>query len=214
MGFLNLKSVANVCKRAAMVALRGVFDATAERTVANALEILEEQIRQHPISKELKAGPSKKSNFLAYGDLFSFIGFQDGRDPVEELIDFLVENIAIKDSKEVIDGIGLNIYKTYTVGIPDRSLFEKDERTKMNEWEMGNSWPYAIEEGISGFGFYQPLYNPPLGRSKGGIQLDLKTPRDAEYQPQKYISLFLSEFLKNIILNAKKGNLFTFKKIS
>lgn len=46
------------------------------------------EFNEHQMSQEIKAGPGAKTSLFSWGSLFSFIGFQKDKKPIEELDDF------------------------------------------------------------------------------------------------------------------------------
>lgn len=146
------------------------------------------QIMNHPISQELSAGPdsSNISNTLnGQGNLYSFIGFNAGDTPIENLVDIVKKNTFIKMIKASNSGFD------FEVNSP--SLEELKTFTPM-PFEGGNSWLKGIEKGISGFSNY--LYGKlfPNSRSGKGIQSANKI-RITTYKPTKYFSALYKNFI-------------------
>ena len=157
------------------------------KIIAN--QILEEkkkeyisQILNHPVSIELNNGPSASniSNTLdGKGNLYSFIGFDAGDQPVQDVVDAIDKNTRIQ-SKNSKDG-----FFNFEVLTP--SLEELGSYTPM-PFEGGNSWLKGIEKGISGFSNYVYGLLFPTSRSGRGIQSENQI-RRASYKPTKYFSV-------------------------
>lgn len=148
------------------------------------------EIETHPISKELKNGPSSQniSNTLdGDGNLFSFIGFEQGSKPIEEVVSAIKANTNIKEIS-----VKNNIIK-YRVDSP--SLEELYSITPM-PFEVGMSWLKNIEKGISGFSYY--LYGKifPNSRSGRAIQSHNRI-RKNNYKPKDYFTYLYSRFIES-----------------
>lgn len=175
------------------------FGALVHRFISSnfeeAFKELLEAVESHPVSEELKRKGTHSSKFLQDGDLFSFIGFPVDRNPVDDLIKFLKENIYISDRSVRSSSSGNIVYEVLTVHIPDFEDFKKDSKMKM-PWESDNVWPFAIETYIAGYEYYLPLYLKK-SRSLAGIQNENPV-RDNAYTPTPYITPLLNKFKKDL----------------
>lgn len=164
-------------------------------SVAN--RILEEEkvkyindIKTHPISQELANGPTSENiskTLDGPGNLFSFIGFNEGENPVQDLVDIIDRNTTIKQV--------LSKDETFKFEVLTPSLDELKSVTPM-PFEGGNSWLKGIENGISGFTNY--LYGLMFPNSRSGKAIQIKNKlRRTNYRPTKYFSLFYAKFLKS-----------------
>lgn len=163
----------------------------AEKIVESEKNKLIEAFESHPVTEEIAAGPLAKntSNTLGgYGNLFSFIGFEAGSDPIAPVKN-LLKTIEIKNFR----------YKTKnqqyiaTVYYPEQ---EKIKSASPLPFESGRSWVEDIEKGISGFTDY--IYKKFLkGKSKEGLQSDRRG-RSGRYKKTNYLFAMLSNFAKNI----------------
>jgi hypothetical protein len=148
------------------------------------------EIKEHPVSKEISDGvnASNISNTLnGEGNLYTFIGFDDGDEPIEDLIDAIEKNTRIKQISSKDGAFNFQVYSP--------SLDELTSYTPM-PFEGGNSWVKGIEKGISGFSNY--LYGLLFSnsRSGGGIQSKNKV-RRASYRPTKYFSILYKSFIES-----------------
>lgn len=148
----------------------------------------------HEVTKEIAAGPkaSNTSGTLGgYGNLFSFIGFDAGSDPISPVKELLNE-IEVKNIKFNGD----NYYAT--VKYPSQNEFAK---VSPLPFENGKSWVVGIEKGISGFTQY--IYTKFLaGKSKEGVQSN-KRSNSGSFKKQDYLNSLLQDFIKNIKGNKK-----------
>jgi hypothetical protein len=174
-----------------------------ELAYEKANEILEEsksqlidEFENHPVTQELEAGPEAQntSGLLGgYGNLFSFIGFNQGENPVNAVKNALSKIRALRggirtsrSSKGVAEA---------QVRINVKEIANISEKTPM-PWEAGRSWLFAIERGISGFGQY--LYGKfNSSRSGSGVQAS-RSIRSGAFVRTSYFSKMYSNFLKRI----------------
>lgn len=158
-----------------------------------------DEVRRHPVCVELKnhTNPSKFMNGLGSrgGTLFGLMGFNEGDDPVEELINFLNQRITRRTKL-------LTFFFRSKVFFPDLSDMAEVESLQM-PWLKGVSWPQAVQDGISGlrnFLSFTPDNAPASSRSQEGLQAKnrkrLIVVRDADMQP--------IPFLDDIFARAKK----------
>jgi|TARA_R110000787_G_scaffold66499_1_gene149308 hypothetical protein len=118
----------------------------------------------HPVSMEVQGGrrANNTSGVLGgYGNLFTFIGFEDGSNPVEELRQHLDASIKLR----YIDYKKLSW--RFRVIIPTKAGIISASEIP---WQRGASWALEIEKGISGLGHYLRK-DSNNSRSGGGIQV-------------------------------------------
>lgn len=166
----------------------------AERKLAEQkLELINNFI-SHPVSKEIAGGSgvSNSSGTLGgYGNLFSFIGFNGGENPVEDWVNFLEKKIKILGKKRNIQSGKNNfIFQFEVVGIADNDYVSNARMP----WESGRSWILSIERGISGFSNF---IAKKMGRSGGGIQATNNI-RNVQYKSTAYWSPLWTKFIKNL----------------
>lgn len=145
----------------------------------------------HPVTKEIKDGPQAQniSNTLGgYGNLFSYIGFYDGDDPIEPILEELKKS-TIVFSRPVDGGCIWNIY------IPAK---EDIWEVSPMPWAEGRSWAKGIETGISGLGeyFYTLRGGLQNSRSETAVQVKSKLRGKSRFKNVKYISDLLSRYEK------------------
>jgi hypothetical protein len=176
--------------------LRVVKDAAfelVESKLDSAKNSLLNDFNSHIITREIEAGESSYNisrTLGGYGNLFSFIGFQSGSNPVE-IVRTLIDKIRIiKKSYSKVVSNGTII--SFNLKTPKISEFES--QTPM-PWASGRSWLTSIEKGISGFNYF--LSKRLFGRSDGGIQADSKV-RQSSYAPTPYFTKMYSNFFKKI----------------
>lgn len=156
----------------------------------NAKRTMMKEFDRHPVTLEIESGPTavNMSDTLGgYGNLFSFIGFEAGSNPVEELRQLL-------SSVEFRQTQFRNRMWHFRVGIPSKA--DVEHVTPM-PWEGGNSWAIGIEKGISGLSHY--MYIRWEGsRSGTGLQLPYDNWEDLQFNTQPYITEILNNFRSRI----------------
>ena len=130
------------------------------------------EIENHPVSKELRShtSPSKFIPSLGShgGSLFGFMGFEQGSDPVTDLIAYLKPRIIRREKF-------LAVFYKSSVFFPDFTEMSGVDSLKM-PWMTGISWPEAIQNGISGLRNFLSFQQgaPPQSRSQEGLQAKSK----------------------------------------
>ena len=148
------------------------------------------EFRNHPVTIELKGGIEAKniSGTLAggSGNLFSFIGFESGDKPIDE-----IEKMLLKTSLVFSRFRSKSI--EFTIDVPSpQEIFAV---TPM-PWAPGRSWAKGIETGISGLGFYLKV-NRDTSRSGLGIQSRRRVRKEgSKFKNTKYISNILKKYKK------------------
>ena len=151
------------------------------------------QFKEHKVSQEIKGGNSVESSFLPKGNLFALLGFYDGSHPVDDLEDFLEENITLERDPS-INYNGNQIVYNFNVSMPtSRELREVTPLT----WDESRSWLDEIENGVSGltrFIFYK-YFSTDSSRSKSGLQSKGRGSDYVNYaRPISYLNDLLANF--------------------
>lgn len=169
----------------------------------------------HDVTQELEGGntaPNLSKTLVDYSNykdvapnLFSFIGFEEGSDPIGKLRSLLEKNINFSGKlrkRRINGGVEFN----YSVEIPTVADLEDD--TPFPNWDGGRSWLRGIERGISGLSAYlsgnYSNSSDAVSRSKTGTIA--KNPDgsvrvirpNARFRNTKYLSELLNNFKNNI----------------
>lgn len=145
----------------------------------------------HPITQEIKGGVDATNISGTLGgitNLYSFIGFDEGTDPIRPIEDLLEKsNYRIIYNNKATDS-------TVIFNIPTAAqIFEI---TPM-PWAIGRSWARGIETGISGLGYY--LKKKKNSRSGLGVQSSTNQIRPGTvFKNTKYISDLINRFSKDL----------------
>ncbi len=164
----------------------------------------------HPVTIEIESGSNAANTsgtLSGYGNLFTFIGFPDGFDPVSPIRNRLL----LTDLKKIKYNRGIFDFSTTE---PTREeLFAMTKFSSFrSEMQGGRSWLDGIETGISGLGFYLYEKGRDISKSRSGPAIQLKggkaskeafgsgatggaiSTQRSRYKRVSYISSILREF--------------------
>lgn len=171
------------------------YNAAAARFNSIKNESLRE-FENHLVTREIEEG-EEASNISGTlggrGNLFSFIGFNKGEDPIDVVREAL-EILWDLEEKPIIEDKGSKINFKFKVKSP--TLSKLYSLTPL-PWESGRSWLRGIEKGISGLGSYiywKKLPSPP-SFSGTGIQ-SRGYVRSTEFKVTDYMTVILDNFNK------------------
>lgn len=171
--------------------LKNSFEAKVLSSFEKVKSEMINEFLDHKVTQEIKAGPTAENisgTLGGYGNLFSYIGFNEGDEPIEPILD-LLRKTTIQFSRIVDGGAVWNIF------MPDKQ--DVWEVTPL-PWAEGRSWAKGIETGISGLGEY--LYTEdgdlPTSRSSTGLELKSKIRRKSRFKNVKYITDLLKKYEK------------------
>jgi hypothetical protein len=143
---------------------------------------------QHPVTKEILAGASsgnQSGTLSGYGNLFTFIGFNKGDNPIQPIIQLLNQT---NYHFTKFDNKG-----SFTVNIEIPSADQIFRATPL-PWAPGMSWAQRIEVGMPGFGQYM---NKTSNTSRSGLGIQTKNPiRPGGFKNTRYISDFINRWTK------------------
>lgn len=180
--------VQNALKRQAPKVLRREFEKKVKREFKEIKAEMIKEFLSHPVTQEIMEGPSAANISGTLGgvaNLFSFIGFDSGNQPVGPVLN-LLETVNIIYNKEYTEkGIGVS----FNVFLPTA---EDIFAITPLPWATGRSWAEGIERGISGLGH---LLRKNKGRSGAAIQTSVKV-RGGRFQNTPYISSFIKRYKK------------------
>lgn len=143
----------------------------------------------HPITRELKAGEDADNISGTLGgitNLYSFIGFEAGYDPIAPILELLEQTnfrfISLKNPRGLDFAVDL---------VTARDIFDKTPMPFMN----GRSWAKGIENGISGLNYYLKKKSPS-SRSGLGIQTEQPVRKGVKFKNTKYISEIITKYTR------------------
>ena len=145
----------------------------------------------HPVTKEIRSGPDSSNisgTLGGYGNLFSFLGFEGDRNPVEEIVEAMQSLFSFRKSKDSPGNISFEI--TY----PD---IDKLKPFSSLSWAFGGSWVSGIEMGIPNFAQYLSDEDILNSRSGSGIQAK-GVLRGVNFKAVPYLTPILRKFKERI----------------
>jgi hypothetical protein len=182
--------VQQALKRQAPRQLKNKFKKEVDKKFKIIKSEMIKEFLQLPVTQELMQGPNAPNISGTLGgvtNLFAFIGFDKGDQPIMPIIQ-LLENTSIQFNKELKQTRNIGI--SYTVNLPtSEQIFAL---TPM-PWAVGRSWAKGIETGISGLGYL--LRKNSRGRSGSAIQSRVKV-RGGKFKNTAYISAFINKYRK------------------
>ena len=140
----------------------------------------------HPVTKEIMAGSSASNTsgtLNGYGNLYTFIGFGKGDDPITPIINLL--------NRTTYNFTNFNSRAQFTLNVEMPSADQIFRMTPL-PWAPGLSWAQKIEQGMPGFGQYMNKESS-TSRSGSGIQADGQI-RGGGFRNTKYISALMSKW--------------------
>lgn len=158
-----------------------------------ATDMMLQEFNEHPVTQEIEAGPtaSNSSGSLGgYGNLFSFLGFENGTNPIAFLRNFLKESVSI------VRRPSSKARGRYTFNVTVPEIKEIENETPL-PYESSRSWVRGIERGISGIAYYIFTKKSKSSRSGTGLQSQGKARGGVRFQNQSYLTSILNKFYKN-----------------
>jgi hypothetical protein len=152
-------------------------------------ELFTQEFNSHPVTQEIQGGASASNSsgtLGGYGNLFSFIGFNKGSDPISP----------VRALINKINAASISFTKNkFNVKVIVPSIGDFQGVSKM-PWEGGRSWLIDMEKGISGLGAYlYKQYNK--SRSGYGLQSNFNY-KSTVFRPTKYFVFMYNKFLKKL----------------
>lgn len=152
---------------------------------------------KHPVTAEIRAGPRALDYSGAtdgYGNLYAFLGFEEGSHPITELRDLLETGTQFRQTAF------RNNTWYFRIQAPSKKAIE--DITEM-DWGSGDSWVNAVEKGLDNITMF--IYKKKYGRSKAGFQAAYEVNEDLEFKAQPYLTEIMSNF-RNRINNSRTND--------
>ena len=160
-----------------------------QKKIIDAQNQMVQAYEEDPVTVEIDGGVSSSnssSTLGGKGNLFSFIGFEEGSDPTQPVKQLLRNKINFS-----VKALTNGNFKIEIAAPTKETLYS----ISPIPWNPGRSWLDGIEKGISGLGSY--VYrDSPTSRSGKGIQT--KTNLGGRFSNRSYMSTILKEFQKNV----------------
>lgn len=167
--------------------------------VRSAQNDMVQTFESHPVTNELAGGADYSGpSLIRYhsadhkANLYSFIGFPEGTDPLDVLRKLLKFPIEVRVSTRV-----KNTYY-FTVLAPTGEDIEQATPMPSEYLSGGFSWARGIEDGdLLGIGNFLSI-KASASRSGGGIQVKVNEPLDSEVSQSPFITDILEAFRRRI----------------
>ena len=181
--------VQQALKRQAPRLLKNNFKRTLEKDFRKLKQRMISDFLNDPITMEIMAGPNSPNisgSLDGVSNLFAFIGFEQGDDPISPIL-ALLEETRLDFTK--FNTTGRRVGMDCRVTLPTA---EQIFSVTPLPWATGRSWAQGIERGLSGLGF---LLKKNKGRSGAAIQSRVNV-RGGRFKNRPYISAFLRKYQK------------------
>ena len=175
-------------QRQAPKALKSKFKQVAQKEFKKIKAEMMAEFLGNPVTQEIMEGPQAPNISGTLGgvsNLFAFIGFDAGENPIAPIL-ALLENTTLEYKQEVA---AKNIGVSFNVTLPTA---EDIFAITPLPWATGRSWAQGIERGLSGLGY---LLRKNKGRSGAAIQSRVKV-RGGKFHNTPYITAFLKKYRK------------------
>jgi hypothetical protein len=143
------------------------------------------------VTQEILAGPASSNisgTLGGYGNLFSFIGFDQGDNPIDPIIRLL------EQTKYRLSGMDGRGQMKLTIEMPSSAdIFGATPLP----WAPGISWAQRIEIGLSGLGMYLSK-SSDKSRSGTGVQANNQV-RSGKFSNTPYISSFINKWQQKFL---------------
>ena len=154
---INLKGLRKELSAKAFPALKAAAIPRIERKFKQETARLLDAFENHEITKEIEAGPgaSNSSGTLGgYGNLFTFIGFDRGQDPISPIRSLLARSIKIVSIRNIVQLICKLMNKKFlsvTISRKDRRGKDKIYKLSSKQTEKNLKWnpKITLEKGIN-----------------------------------------------------------------
>jgi hypothetical protein len=180
--------VQQAIKRQAPRLLKKDFKRITEKRFKKIKQRMIAEFLENPITMEIMGGPNSPNlsgSLDGVINLFAFIGFDQGDDPIAPILARL-EETHIQFSKFLAPSSS-KVGMEFDIALPTP---EEVFAITPLPWASGRSWAQGIERGLSGLGY---LLRKNEGRSGAAIQSRVKV-RGGAFKNRPYISAFLRKY--------------------
>lgn len=172
------------------------YGAALSKTNAAKKELLN-NFEASAVTRELAAGPEASEEVLPYGNLFSFIGFDKGADPVSPIRQELTSITLNNEPNSAKFGRGNVFDVSFNLTVP--SIGDIADKTPAPSWSIGKNWLKKIEKGISGFEYYLFSLTRKFSNSNSGTAIEIKNKlRSGNFRGVSYLTDMLKKFKENL----------------
>lgn len=147
---------------------------------------------------------SYEDGFVERGNLYSFFGMEDDRNPVEEVKEVLLENITLDSlTKGSVNNQGVYVI----TGKVSVVTLDEINNTSNLSWGAGRGWIDALTHGLRGLPnfLFGDFSDKSYSRSGAGLQTKKETTKTGRGAFKPFEGNYLSEFLERF-KNKIRGN--------
>lgn len=179
----------------------------AQVRVNNAHKKLKALYETHPVTLELRAGADsdKPSTYINYGgsrgqgNLFTFLGFYAGSDPLSSLDNMMYRKIIVPSSSPK------KLAYNFTIRIP--TIEEAEDRTQNLPWTDA-SWVQLIEGGLPNNIMHYVVFPEGSNSSRSTKALQIEgMDLSSDFGPVSYISELVNKFNEELSKQFGSSNL-------
>lgn len=178
-----------------------------------AREELFEEIDNHVVSRELNDGPNAAniSNTLGgpanekSGNLFSYLGFEEGRSPVAEIKESIYTRMRGPTFKKT--GSAHNPNYLITIKRPTVEAIEGDDSMRVDGGYTGRSWVSMIEDGYDNATSYYFKRGKEFKQSKSGPAYQIKRQlNEKSFKAHPYLTKIIENFDRKIFKGIERAS--------
>lgn len=194
--YINLKGLKAEIEKKGFPQLKEKTEPLIKKSLDQETKKMLTAFDQHPVTTEIEGGESAQNSsgtLGGYGNLFTFIGFDKGSDPISPLRSLLARSFKITSIRKRPNKFGLIIKFT----MPTK---EQIAAVTPSPWST-DSWLEAIERGMAGVGRYLYSSNSDrfsTSRSGGAIQANVEVRASGSSKPIDYLTGILTKMLRDV----------------
>ena len=169
MARVNIRGLEAEIARKGYKILKPAVEQRATTSLNKSRQKMLDDFESHPITQEIEAGPNASNisqTLGGYGNLFSFMGFESGSDPISPIRSLLARSIKISSLRAVRGKLVFKLRFT----VPTK---EQVAQISSLPWSS-ESWVDAVERGMSGLGKYLYKQDKSMNVSRSGPAVQIK----------------------------------------
>ena len=201
MGSVDIRVVRNELKFP-IRSLQNLAFYNAKRKFEAKKRAMIEAFKNHPVTVEIEGGPDSSNNSGTtdgYGNIFSFIGFDAGTNPLDVVFESLERDTQVTERVKISSTGDITIF-SFDVEAP--SLEDLGALTPYPYGWNSGSWLVDIEYGIPGLRYYLYKKGEEIAASHSGpaIQVGSVVRGNESFHRIKYLSEIFKAFFESLQL--------------
>lgn len=200
MAIINTRELIFQISKAEPILVREAEKYAREKIFEPEVNRLQREFEKHPVTKEIAGGiesPNYSKTLVGFNsdegrNLFSFIGFDEGDEPLDAIREFLDPDNQNGPKMNYVRGSQVrNLVFQFKVTAPNKQ--DIYNATPM-PWADGISWAERIELGIPGVNRFLNKFGIAKSQSGGGIQVKANL-RSTRFSNRSFLSQIFGDFL-------------------